>query len=87
MNIESEILALKQAIVNLREYGIPGTEGKRGERGEKGEQGEQGERGLPGEAGKDGLRGMQGAPAPKPTTEELTEIVRKLLIEGLTRNG
>ena len=65
--------------------GIPGPTGPQGQQGQQGERGAQGETGQTGEPGKDGARGPQGASAPKPSPEELTEIVRKLLLEALNR--
>ncbi len=84
-DLEQRVVALERRIQSLQDRGIPGPQGPQGERGPQGEQGPQGVPGEPGQPGRDGARGPQGSPAPRPTPEELTEIVRKLLLEALNR--
>ena len=84
-DVEARFVALERRIQSFQDRGIPGPSGPQGQVGPQGEQGPQGTPGEPGQPGKDGARGPQGAPAPKPSPDELTEIVRKLLLEALNR--
>lgn len=82
--LEAEVTRLKRQIVSLQDRGVPGPKGDRGERGEKGDS-IVGPPGPEGPAGRDGARGPQGAAAQRPSAEELTQIVRELLLKSLSR--
>lgn len=81
-DLEERVTKLERMIVSLQDRGIPGPKGEKGDRGEQGERGGTGPAGPQGESGRDGARGPMGAPAPRPTKEELTAIVRQILAEA-----